>query len=75
MNGPEIDRLYREAGHRQTIYIAVEGEEKLFPEYFPSARQRIASGRRVEMKTGPPRAVQSMLTRRLRTILHGRMPT
>ena len=35
VNGPDIDRLYRESGHRQTIYIAVEGEEKLFPEYFP----------------------------------------
>ena len=74
VNGPEIDRLYRETGHRQTIYIAVEGEEKLFPEYFPCP-QPIAFGRRVEMKTEPPRAVQSMFTRRLRTILHGRMPT
>jgi hexosaminidase len=39
VNGPDIDREYRELGMRQLIYTSIEGEEKLFPDYFllPSA--------------------------------------
>lgn len=59
VNGPDIDRLYRSRGIRQTIYIAVEGEEKLFPEYFPVAasdrlhaprggNERVSNGRVAE---------------------------
>lgn len=39
VNTPDIDREYRELGMRQMIYTSIEGEEKLFPDYFilPSA--------------------------------------
>jgi hypothetical protein len=39
VNTPDIDRQYRELGMRQMIYTSIEGEEKLFPDYFllPSA--------------------------------------
>lgn len=39
VNSPDIDREYRGLGMRQMIYTSIEGEEKLFPDYFllPSA--------------------------------------
>ena len=33
--GPQFDPLFREHGIREMIYSSSEGEEKLFPEYFP----------------------------------------
>ncbi len=38
--GPQFDALFREHGIRQTIYTASQGEEKLFPEYFPLPASR-----------------------------------
>ena len=33
--GPRFDPVFREHGIRQMIYTSSEGEEKLFPDYFP----------------------------------------
>jgi hypothetical protein len=33
--GPQFDPLFRKYGIREMIYTSSEGEEKLFPEYFP----------------------------------------
>jgi len=33
--GPQFDPLFRKHGIRQMIYSSSQGEEKLFPEYFP----------------------------------------
>ncbi|MEO6830256.1 MAG: beta-N-acetylhexosaminidase [Acidobacteriaceae bacterium] len=33
--GPEYDREFRKRGIRQMIYTSAEGEERMFPKYFP----------------------------------------
>jgi hypothetical protein len=38
--GPQFDPLFRKQGIRQMIYSSTEGEEKLFPEYFPLPASR-----------------------------------
>jgi hexosaminidase len=38
--GPQFDPLFRKQGIREMIYSSSEGEEKLFPEYFPLAASR-----------------------------------
>ncbi len=50
--GPQFDPLFRKHGIREMIYTSTQGEEKLFPEYFPlPAAMRIhperEGGRRV----------------------------
>ncbi len=44
--GPQFDPLFRKQGIHQMIYSSTEGEEKLFPEYFPlPASRRLHQGR------------------------------
>jgi hypothetical protein len=44
--GPRFDPAFRKQGIREMIYTSSEGEEKLFPEYFPlPASRRIGQGR------------------------------
>ena len=44
--GPQFDPLFRKQGIRQMIYSSTEGEEKLFPEYFPlPVSRRLHPGR------------------------------
>jgi hypothetical protein len=38
--GPQFDPLFRKYGIREMIYSSSEGEEKLFPEYFPLPASR-----------------------------------
>jgi hexosaminidase len=38
--GPQFDPLFRKQGIRQMIYSSTQGEEKLFPEYFPLPASR-----------------------------------
>jgi len=38
--GPQFDPVFRKQGIRQMIYSSTEGEEKLFPEYFPLPESR-----------------------------------
>jgi hexosaminidase len=38
--GPEFDPVFRKHGIREMIYSSSEGEEKLFPEYFPLPASR-----------------------------------
>ena len=38
--GPQFDLLFRKYGIREMIYTSSEGEEKLFPEYFPLPSSR-----------------------------------
>lgn len=43
--GPQFDPLFRKHGIREMIYSSSEGEEKLFPEYFPlPASRRLHQG-------------------------------
>src|SRR5260370_14367323 len=43
--GPQFDPLFRKYGIREMIYSCSEGEEKLFPEYFPlPASRRLHQG-------------------------------
>lgn len=39
--GGEFDRAYRSHGIRQMIYTSSQGEEKLFPKYFPLPQERL----------------------------------
>lgn len=44
--GPEFDPVFRKHGIRQMIYSSSQGEEKLFPDYFPlSSPRRLHEGR------------------------------
>src|SRR5690242_131621 len=44
--GPQFDAEFRKHGIRQMVYTSSEGEEKLFPEYFPlPASERLHMGR------------------------------
>ena len=50
--GPQFDPVFRKHGIREMIYTSSQGEEKLFPEYFPLPASRRAhqdrpAGRRV----------------------------
>ena len=50
--GPQFDPVFRKHGIREMIYTSSQGEEKLFPEYFPLLASRRAhqyrpAGRRV----------------------------
>jgi hypothetical protein len=47
--GPEYDPLFRQRGIRQMIYTSTQGEERMFPEYFPAPASRLLHG-------GAPRA-------------------
>ena len=38
--GPQFDPVFRKHGIREMIYSSTEGEEKLFPEYFPLPASR-----------------------------------
>jgi N-acetyl-beta-hexosaminidase len=42
----QADRKYRELGIRQMIYTSIEGEEKLFPEYFALPANKLLHPRR-----------------------------
>jgi hypothetical protein len=54
VNGPEFDKAWRARGIRQTIYVSTQGEERLFPEYFP-----LPSQRRLHPARGGPGRVES----------------
>ena len=44
--GPQFDPAFRKHGIREMIYTSSEGEEKLFPEYFPlPSTRRVHDGR------------------------------
>jgi len=44
--GPQFDPLFKKHGIRQMIYTSSEGEEKLFPDYFPlPSDKRVHAGR------------------------------
>jgi hexosaminidase len=44
--GPQFDPLFKKHGIREMIYTSSEGEEKLFPDYFPlPASRRVHTGR------------------------------
>ncbi len=44
--GPQFDPLFKKQGIREMIYTSSEGEEKLFPDYFPlPAEKRVHTGR------------------------------
>lgn len=44
--GPQFDPLFKKHGIRSMIYTSSEGEEKLFPDYFPlPADKRVHTGR------------------------------
>ena len=53
--GPQFDPLFRKQGIRQMIYTSTEGEEKLFPEYFPLP----ASRRLHQDRSGSRRVVET----------------
>jgi len=44
--GPQVDPLFKKHGIRDMIYTSSEGEEKMFPDYFPlPADKRVHTGR------------------------------
>jgi hypothetical protein len=50
--GPEFDPLFRKHGIRQMIYSSSQGEEKLFPDYYP-----LPPSRRLHLERGAARRV------------------
>ncbi len=57
--GPEFDTAYRSHGIRQMIYTSIEGEEKMFPNYFVLPRtSRLHPDREVQERV--PAAVQTV---------------
>jgi hypothetical protein len=50
--GPEHDPIYKKHGIRQMIYSSTQGEEKLFPEYYP-----LPAARRLHPDRPAPRRV------------------
>lgn len=54
--GPEFDRAFKARGIRQTIYTSIEGEERMFPDYFllpPSQRLH-------RQRDGSPRVAEAV---------------
>ncbi len=49
--GPQFDPVFRKHGIREMIYTSTEGEEKLFPEYYPlPSTRRLHPGRRASRR-------------------------
>lgn len=50
--GPQFDPLFKSHGIREMIYVSTQGEERLFPQYFPApAEQRLHAERRARSIT------------------------